>query len=152
MDRHKYRVYYEFEIDGKLHKGVESEAGWFLMTQSSEMLQHGLLQPIMGVREYKKIIPLFCTGLKDKHGKLIFDGDILMSKSDVRRLFTNDIVEKNRVELYEVRWEPDEGRWGRINSKGDFELLSGLRQKFMTKWYEIIGNRFENPELLEAKP
>jgi uncharacterized phage protein (TIGR01671 family) len=89
-----------------------------------------------------------CTGLKDKHGKLIFEGDVIESRSEIRGLY--DKKSKGiAITRYEVRWESNEGRWGRFNHKKEkFELLSGLNQDYMTKWYEIIGNIYENGDLL----
>jgi len=96
-------------------------------------------------------IVVFCTGLKDKNGKLIYESDILQSRSEIRTILDNRLTGKVAVTNYEVRWEVEEGRWGRYR-KERFELLTGLKQEFMTKWYKIIGNIYENPELLEEKP
>jgi uncharacterized phage protein (TIGR01671 family) len=157
-NRSMFRVYYEFEIDGELHKGVESEAGWFLMTQSGEMLQHGPLEPIMGTREYKKIIPLFCTGLKDKHGKLIFEDDIVkmnahvscyhdeyapITEIDIDFIGPVVVTASSGACIKNPRWTDNlvVGKHGRTGNLKTYKSISAYRT-------EIIGNIYENGDLL----
>ncbi len=76
-----------------------------------------------------------CTGLKDKNGELIFEGDIVGAPNYI----------KTETITIEIKW--DEIIPCCCGGEGvgfDFELI--YRQK--DKW-EIIGNIFENPELLE---
>lgn len=81
-----------------------------------------------------------CTGLKDKNGKLIFEGDILR--------FINDDSE---CSLYVVIWDTFLLSW-QVQKfshyvKGDCYSFDGLCELKNT---EIIGNIHDNPELLEA--
>ena len=73
------------------------------------------------------------TGLKDKEGKEIYEGDIL--RLDGGR-------------LVEVRWHPFAAQFDSraINSKGMARPLADRPQFFS----EVIGNIYENPELLEG--
>jgi uncharacterized phage protein (TIGR01671 family) len=71
------------------------------------------------------------TGLKDKNGKEIYEGDIVSS-------------EQWNPKTYQVVFE--DGEFGFKNS-GDF-YLNALH--YLEK-FEVIGNIYENPELLEAK-
>ena len=68
------------------------------------------------------------TGLKDKNGKLIYEGDIV----NIHNLFTDKI----------------------ILNKGCFCISKGSYNQ-ATYWkhdtIEVIGNIYENPELLEVK-
>lgn len=77
------------------------------------------------------------TGLKDKHGKLIYEGDI------VRFYFDNDEI------IAVIEWDYDECRFY-LNTTDYFE------DKYVTDYeivnqekYEVIGNIYDNSELLE---
>ena len=85
-----------------------------------------------------------CTGLKDKNGKLIYEGDQI------------------RFSLYldEPDWEYDEIVWGDKDKYPAFDLANnqfdcnGLSYIFNEGWtIEVIGNIYENKELLnDTKP
>ena len=91
----------------------------------------------------------FSTGLKDKNGKLIYDGDILRYE-----LLDEDgnVCEEDDAQ-YVVGFK--NGSFGTYYSynkhtKGfeDFEAFP-TKSEAMYQDFEIVGNRFENPELLE---
>ena len=69
-----------------------------------------------------------CTGLKDKNGKLIFEGDILQ-----------DGQEKGKVKWLQGGWWVDCVIGG--DDIGEFPMCDLER-------FEIIGNIYDNPELL----
>ena len=71
-----------------------------------------------------------CTGLKDKNGKLIYEGDI--------------IKETNTIHF--IRWDNLEGRFRAQTPNKSIDCGIGF------DWVdhkEIIGNIHENPELLK---
>jgi len=92
------------------------------------------------------LIPMQFTGLLDRFGKEIYEGDIIQSCSETVNLMSGKNTGKFRTNNYEVRWEEDKGRWGRWHDN-KFELLSGLDKLHMLKWYKVIGNIYENQNL-----
>ena len=127
MKENKFRVYCEIEFEGKITKSMESPASWFLLTQTGKLWSYdpGETPQPLG-KEYKKAIPLFYTGLKDKHGKEIYEGDIL---------------------YYEFKqgWEIffEDGCYYMMYDKHSY-----LFEKMRAMESEIIGNIYMNPELL----
>lgn len=76
------------------------------------------------------------TGLKDIHNKEIYEGDIVTGKDH----FTEETCE------YLVYWNNEDASFNcKYNSKTD-------KSEFGMSWdlcnYEVIGNIYENPELL----
>jgi hypothetical protein len=69
------------------------------------------------------------TGLKDKNGKEIYEGDILMNQAEAKR---------------EIK----------RTTYGEYKLFCGKHSGSFNEWikdteWEVIGNIYENPELLE---
>ena len=88
-----------------------------------------------------EIILMQSTGLHDKNGKEIFEGDIIRYDIDVV-----DIKKHPTLGFYTVL-DGREGFFGDGMSINDFEEDA----KEFSKTVEIIGNIYENPELLEDK-
>ena len=89
----------------------------------------------------ENIILMQSTGLKDKNGKEIFEGDIIRYNIDVV-----DIKRHQTLGFYTVL-DGREGFFGDGMSIDDFEEDA----KEFSKTAEIIGNIYENPELLEVE-
>lgn len=77
------------------------------------------------------------TGLTDKNGKKIWEGDILEGHLDDK--FPEDVT-REKVIWHESGWKTEEP--GCDNK----EYLD----EFDTENFEVVGNVFDNPELLEA--
>lgn len=69
------------------------------------------------------------TGLTDKNGCKIWENDIVRLDED----------------LYIVTWEEDDAMFA-LEDVGIVEHFSNVD----SKWCEVVGNKFDNPELLEA--
>lgn len=76
-----------------------------------------------------------CTGIKDAHSGEIYEGDIIKF---TQHLF-NTSPENFPIKTKEVKWRASLGAWN------VYETAAGESD------IEVIGNIFENPELLEVK-
>ena len=90
-----------------------------------------------------------CTGLKDKNGKLIFEGDV------VKLTDTNNNIE---WKAYVVFGNPyGEFNWGwnlmyiGEKTKVDTDILLWTEMEETGAYCEVIGNVYDNPELLEVE-
>lgn len=90
-----------------------------------------------------------CTGLKDKNGKLIFEGDV------VKLTDTNNNIE---WKAYVVFGNPyGEFNWGwnlmyiGEKTKVDTDILLWTEMEETGAYCEVIGNVHNNPELLEVE-
>jgi hypothetical protein len=86
--------------------------------------------------DYPNMIPMQYTGLKDKNGKEIYEGDI---------------VNNGPLAPAWVEWL-EEGAGFIFREVGSDEWWSPNGFSLVTEFaWEIIGNIYENPELLETK-
>lgn len=79
------------------------------------------------------------TGLKDKNGKEIYEGDIIQEEIDLNSILTDGVFK------YAVYWNKDGLFWGLepIDLNSIHDELWETNQSV-----EVIGNIHENPELL----
>lgn len=114
-DRFKFRF---LDIEEKTYKS--SDYPFFLCDDGDVLDTH------FDIRNDDVVVEQ-CTGLKDKNGKLIYEGDIISRNGMFRKVF----------------WLDDEGGFG-------YEPGT-LFEPLQTKTCEIVGNIHENPELLESE-
>lgn len=76
-----------------------------------------------------------CTGLRDNTDKLIFEGDIVKFSS----IYGHGI--------FKIKWSDELSTFGYEDDETDFSELGRLYQE--AAYVEVIGNIYENPELLK---
>jgi uncharacterized phage protein (TIGR01671 family) len=122
MDRFKFRC---FDKKQKIMIDLEQETGGFILRDILENEDYILMQ---------------CTGLKDKNSKLIYEGDI------VECIFEDWQGNKPK---YKTKVEFIEGYYWHIDGLDNVNLFENSLKVDGKIDCEIIGNLYENPELLK---
>jgi len=100
-----------------------------------------------GVTDIRKAEIMQFTGLKDKNGKKVFQGDILKvqsAKEDYGECSYGGFL-KVVAETCGYRLEPFNPTLKEIEDKGEFWDSSSLWHITESKYIEVIGNIYENP-------
>ena len=126
-DRFRFRVWYE-------PKGITRDKP--IMIYNAEDTYDCMAgEPVIiykrcfgDVLEDEDYIVMQCTGLKDKNDRLIYEGDI------VKETLTDFINEENIIVV----------KWDNLNTGYNLENLQNCER-------EVIGNIYENKELLESE-
>lgn len=101
--------------------------------------------------EYYELPLMQFTGLKDKNGKEIYEGDIL------KTFWQHDGVSNYDYELVgEVKWDEEWLHFMIEKDKGDstiaYPLHSFEQDELDAESIEVIGNIYENPNLINQQP
>jgi uncharacterized phage protein (TIGR01671 family) len=84
------------------------------------------------------------TGLRDKNGKEIYEGDIVKWTRLTFADCSRTVIEKSEDIVGEVYWA--ETMWAIGDRNRGYLLLPHFKHDV----FEVIGNIYENPELLEG--
>ena len=89
---------------------------------------------------FKDLELMWPTGLKDKSGQPIFEGDI------VHEYCSNPNVDWT----YEVYYDSEEGKFWLRNAEEVYGQWNVYDDPAYVRWstYEVIGNMYESPELI----
>ena len=100
---------------------------------------NGQLETIHSIRRsFDEVVVMQYTGCRDKNGLEIFEGDVIKDKYDKTWLvqwYVGSFVITNKI--------PDSD--GQTSTYSHFSNVSNHHF-----YFEVIGNMWENPELLEA--
>lgn len=104
--------------------------------------------PLRGYVKYKNIKLMQSTGLKDKNGVEIYEGDILLNTASENQ----EDWKKWRVHYADGRFLIDYKQIPKDKRKRkNLELEDLCEDNVWIYGLEVIGNIYENPELLEVE-
>ena len=109
---------------------MESPASWFLISQAGVLFGSSPVKAPWPLLNQDQFIVMFYTGLKDKNGKEIYEGNII-DWGGLRPL---------KITFRDCAF--------RAEGFGSQDVLN-LTQEGATAFAEVIGNIYENPELLK---
>lgn len=95
-----------------------------------------IFQTPLGVKTEKWLWQQY-TGLKDKNGKEIYEGDIC-----IHQQLAGGLLEPNPVKGVQIVWTELHNGWICDDGKYQYSMQSSQ--------LEIVGNIFQNPELLKS--
>lgn len=153
-DRFKFRIWYEPSYQ-EPEMIYEAEQTYDNRCENKGSFYHYNFGEILND---KHCTIMQCTGLKDKNGKLIYEGDIVkITKADWRKDLYSLIYlvcwDRTQWQLGLLKWQrPKAQRNRRIDRQFPFKDIVSFDDYTPNKFFaqcEVIGNYYENKKLLE---
>lgn len=151
QDRFKFRVF-----DKQINKMIEPTRHFNYCIVNGTIVgiesysSEGAFYEKRITKEFDDAIIMQCTGLKDKNGKLIFEGDIVRSDE-------YPYMSKEQDNYYaEICWDEKSAQFFYYTFKNpQFNDVSGISTGNTGNLdeynWEVIGNVYQNPELLNKE-
>ena len=136
---------YDFVSLGRQYFNTETEKTEFKLYIDVMLEDNGSknknITSVEGVPDGKGLVLMQFTGLFDKNGVEIYEGDVVEHGSRDELDFGVGTVERNKEwACFELKCSYD---WGDTHTSN--EVIAASRE------WRVIGNIYENPELLEAE-
>ena len=142
-DRYKYRIFYnnkmvypnDYQSIESIYECLKQQIMWDCAIDVDFRFNHIA----------NNLVFMQCTGLKDKNGKLIYEGDIV----DINITRAKWVVTwfRNRFILVPTDEYSDKDKIASERKSGYYYFENNNR--FACERDEVIGNIYENPELLK---
>ena len=108
------------------NKDVDSDYEWFISNKAGKPFAFGAIEKSIGQ----------FTGLYDKNGKEIFEGDVLEAGMELAMIF-------------EVYWKDGGFRYKNTDESVDISFSGHNHLHSILSRFHVIGNVFENPDLVK---
>lgn len=120
---------------------IELENGEYTVYYSldGDSVQDGLCVEDFNIMQY--------TGLKDRNSKEIYEGDIVIYKPNYRAFLAVDEI-RNEIKNGAIVWN-EHGFWAIDDNYPSNEYYASYPIPMLCGGLEVVGNIYENPELLE---
>jgi len=118
-----------------------------------------LTQPLAGVYGAKRLFGLLYedtelmqyTGLKDKKGKEIYEGDIVTLEEDDSKEYLNEPMYLNYGDVCSIQWSETNLAYYLmpLDESVEEQQMDYFGSWSGWNWIKVIGNIYENPELTD---
>lgn len=123
----------KFRMWNKITSKMHSVDGLYF---DSEEVQYKDEVDVLRFIKFGNTILMHSTGLCDKEGTEVFEGDILHHQIQTEYTFI-------------VKYDKDNGRWYGDGLSRTYRI--DIAKRFLPYYYKVIGNIYENPELLNPE-
>ena len=140
QDRFKFRYVFEKNFGGKT--GICYKMPVFNLDDAVRSVFENKIIEYTNF-DYKLIAKNQCTGKKDKNNNLIFEGDIL------KETYFSEDTDSLTSCLYKVEFSQEHCAYCLTEVSNGYKNFF-VDLEYIPEDYEIIGNIYENPDLLVA--